>query len=149
MKSCAVTNTGRTYKQRVPKIVWSGQLPTKNMTWEKAKLRLASEEETHELLSETGARSAYYALFRQGATLVPRPLWCVDVDDSIPMNKNVPRLKTSEYAYKATKEEKWKVRLKGPVEREFLFCTVLGEDLLPFMVRRQRLFVLPVVVDGE
>jgi hypothetical protein len=150
VKSCVITNTGTPIKTHVPKVVWAGQLPTKNMTWEMARKRLNREDDTHELLVQGDAMSPYYfPRSLQGATLVPRPLWSVDIDDSVPLNRKVPRLKTSAYAYMATKEEKWKVRIKGQVEREFLFCTVIGEDLLPFVVRRLSMYVLPVVINGD
>jgi hypothetical protein len=149
VKSCVITNTGKPSRPDVPKVIWSGQLPTKNMTWDQARLRLRREEATHELLVQGEALSPYYyPLSLQGATLVPRPLWSVDIDNSTPLNSKTPRLKTSGYAYKATKEEKWRVRLNGAVEREFLFCTVIGEDLLPFLVRRLSMYVLPVVIEG-
>lgn len=150
VKSCVITNTGMPYKTHVPKVVWSGQLPTKNMTWDTARLRLDREDETHELLVQGDARSVYYfPRFLQGATLTPRPLWSVQVDDSASLNLRTPRLKTSDYAYKATKEERWKVRLKGQVEKEFLFSTVIGEDLLPFVVRHLTMCVLPVIVNDN
>jgi hypothetical protein len=129
-------------------VVWSGQLPTKNLTLEKATLRLEREEAIHTLLCGGDARSAYYHSFLQGATLTPRPLWNVEVDSSSTLNVAAPRLKTADRAYQATKEERWKVRLRGPVETEFLFFTVIGEDLLPFLVRGFRMCVLPVVVDS-
>lgn len=68
----------------------------------------------------------------------------VDVDDSVPLNSSRPMLKTAEDAYKNCKEKKWKLRVKGPVEKEFLFATALSEDILPFCVRGLRLVVLPV-----
>jgi hypothetical protein len=150
VKCCVVENTGKTYRTNVPKVVWSGQLPKKNMTWDQVRHLLTHTEADHELLGGEDVRSPYYyALSLQGATLVPRTLWSVDIDTSVPLNVKIPRLKTSEYSFNATKEEKWHIRLKGQVERQFLFCTVLGEDLLPFFIRHLRLYVLPVLIDGD
>ena len=150
VKCCVVEDTGEKFKTHVPEVVWSGQLPKKNLPLSQALPFLKRKEDTHELLSGGEVKSPYYyALSLQGATLVPRTLWSVDIDDSVRLNLTTPRVKTSEYAYKATKEEKWEVRLQGPVESEFLFGTVLGEDLLPFAVRHLTLYVLPVVVNGN
>ncbi|HET9283646.1 MAG TPA: N-6 DNA methylase [Candidatus Angelobacter sp.] len=150
VKSCVVENTGEAHTTHVPKIVWSGKLPKKNMTLDKARHFLKQAREDHELLEAGDVKSPhYYALSIQGATLVPRTLWSVDIDDSVPLNIKLPRLKTSKYAYSATKEEKWTVRFRGSVEREFIFCTVLGEDLLPFGIRHLTMYVLPIVINGE
>ena len=113
VKSCVVENTGKVHTTSVPKVVWSGQLPRKNMILEQARHFLRHSEDDHELLAQGEVKSPYYyALSIQGATLMPRTLWSVDLDASAPLNLKLPRFKTSEYAYKGTKEQKWKVRFK-------------------------------------
>lgn len=57
-------------------------------------------------------------------------------------------LKTSQGAYKLCKEKKWKLKVKGPVEKEFLFATALSDDILPFFVRNLTLCVLPIATRG-
>ena len=85
----------------------------------------------------------------QGATLNPHTLWLVEIDNSVPLNLARPMLKTSEESYRLCKEKKWKLRVRGPVEREFLFATALSEDILPFCIRDLRLAVLPVWVKDD
>jgi hypothetical protein len=55
-------------------------------------------------------------------------------------------VKTSADAFRLCKEEKWKLRVKGPVEGKFLFSTAVSDDILPFFIRALRLTVLPVLL---
>jgi hypothetical protein len=85
----------------------------------------------------------------QGATLNPHTLWFVEIDTSVPLNVSHPLLKTSEEAYSLCKEEKWKLRVSGRIEKDFLFVTVLSDNIVPFVVRGLTLTVLPIVNKGD
>lgn len=100
-------------------------------------------DSVHDFLSSAAEKSPYYRRAFQGATLNPHTLWFVEPDGPI-VNVKRPTLKTSAQAYKLCKEDKWKLKVRGPVERNFLFATALSDDLLPFFVRRLTLSVLPV-----
>src|SRR5208282_5510917 len=86
--------------------------------------------------------------FLQGASLVARCLWFVEPPADRPLNQNAPFLRTAKSA-KATAKETWEVEVEGSVEKDFLFGTVLAEDVLPFAVRKLRLVVLPVAMKGS
>ena len=78
--------------------------------------QLSRKEAVHELSAPGGeVRSPYYfARSLQGATIVPRTLWFVEPAAA-------SRLSTAAYAFRATKEARWKVRIEGMVEPRFLF----------------------------
>ncbi len=126
--------------------IWEGVLPKKNLTLTQSRHLLRSEKSQHDFLDRVHSKSPYFGRAFQGATLNPHTLWFVEPDANVPLNISRPVLKTSEDAYRLCKEKKWKVRLKGPVERELLFATVLSDDILPFFVRGLRLTVLPALV---
>lgn len=146
VRTCVVVEDGALHHGEVPMKVWRGELHRKNIPLKQARHLLSCEETLHEFLATTGGSSPYFARALQGATLNPHTLWFVGVDNSVPLNLSRPMMKTSEDSYRLCKEEKWKLRVKGAVEREFLFATVLSDDILPFFVRGLTLAVLPVMV---
>jgi hypothetical protein len=149
VKSCVTVSDGKVKRKAIPMTVWKGALPKKNLPLAKARPLLSSQQQTHDFLDASVGQSAYYGRAFQGATLNPHTLWLVEIDKNVPLNVSRPMLKTSEEAYKLCKEKKWKLRVKGTVEKEFLFATALSEDILPFCVRDLRLAVLPVWVKDD
>ena len=147
VKSCVVVSAGNVRRTAIPMTLWQGTLPKKNLTLKESRPLLSQEQQRHDFMSRSKGASPYYDRAFQGATLNPHTLWLVDVDDKVPLNVSRPMLKTSEESYKLCKEKKWKLRVRGAVEREFLFGTALSEDILPFCIRSLRLAVLPVWVD--
>jgi hypothetical protein len=147
VKSCVVVSAGKVRRTAIPMTVWKGTLPKKNLTLTECRQLLSHEQKQHDFLSQGEGTSPYYHRAFQGATLNPHSLWLVDVDESVPLNISRPMLKTSEESYKLCKEKKWKLRVRGAVERDFLFATALSDDILPFCVRSLRLVILPVSVD--
>jgi hypothetical protein len=147
VKSCVVISSGKVRRTAIPMTLWKGTLPKKNLTLRDCRPFLSQDEQRHDFMSRSKATSPYYHRAFQGATLNPHTLWLVDIDDKVPLNVSRPMVKTSEDSYKLCKEKKWKLRVRGPIEREFLFGTALSDDILPFCVRSLRLAVLPVSVD--
>jgi len=91
----------------------------------------------------------YKEHFRQGATIVPRALWFVQVKaSSLGFNPSLPPLETAERAKKQAKEPYKGLVLKGNVESHFLYATLLSTDLLPFGYLGYRLVVLPIEPSG-
>jgi hypothetical protein len=149
VKSCVIVTDGPTRRDSIPMTIWDGVLPRKNLTLSQCRHLLHSENSEHDFLDRAHSKSPYFSRAFQGATLNPHTLWFVEPDPSVPLNSSRPMLRTSESAFKLCKEKKWKLKVRGPVEREFLFATVLSDDILPFFVRGLTLTVLPVFVRDD
>jgi methylase of polypeptide subunit release factors len=149
VKSCVVVQDGETRTEQIPMCVWSGTLPRKNLTLDRCKHFLSSERSSHDFLTSTGEGSHYFGFAIQGATLNPHTLWFVEPVPGVSLNSAKPLVRTAETAFAACKEEKWKLKHKGTVESQFLFCTALSENILPFFVRDLRLVVLPSIIRAD
>jgi len=149
VKSCVIATDGPPKRNSIPMTIWQGVLPKKNMTLEQCRHLLSKVKSEHDFLDRSESKSPYFSQVFQGATLNPHTLWFVRPDQKVPLNLSRPMLKTAEDAYKLCKEKKWQLKVKGPVEKEFLFGTVLSDDILPFFVRRLRLAVLPIFVHED
>jgi len=102
-------------------------------------------------LVNAGQKSDYYDNFRQGATIVPRQLWFIEVVVStrVGINPRMPTIKTSQRAIKLAKVQYRDVEMKGQVEGEFLFQTATGSELVPFGHLQLPLVVLPIQANVE
>jgi methylase of polypeptide subunit release factors len=96
--------------------------------------------------SQEKSKVSYYKkLFRQGATLVPRTCWFVEIERSpLGFDPNCPPIKTSEEAIEEAKKPYKDLVLKGRVEKNFLYATLLSKDILPFGHLDYRIVVLPI-----
>jgi methylase of polypeptide subunit release factors len=96
-------------------------------------------------------RASYYAEhFRQGATIVPRSLWFVEVATSpLGFDPSLPPLESGRRARRQAKAPYKDLVLEGNVESRFLYATLLSTDLLPFGHLDYRLVVLPIEPFGE
>ncbi len=131
----------------IPMLRLRGQLPSRNAQLVEAKKHWQSAETAYEPL--TGQRgSLYWEQVIQGATIVPRCLWFVRPPAiARVIDKRRPQLETDTSTERQAKAP-WKgIRLKGSVEAEFLFATMLSEGMLPFGWRQLSLVVLPLVLD--
>jgi hypothetical protein len=96
------------------------------------------------------AESPYRRLFREGATIVPRCFWFVDVKKSkLGSDENLPPLISSERARKEAKKPYQDCIIEGPVESKFIYATLLPVDMVPFGVLRFRTIVLPAMIERE
>jgi SAM-dependent methyltransferase len=101
-------------------------------------------------LQEKNKVSYYKKLFRQGATLVPRTCWFVEIERSpLGFDPNCPPIKTSEEAIKEAKKPYKDLVLKGRIEKDFLYATLLSKDILPFGHLNYRIVVLPIKPVGN
>lgn len=147
----------------VPGETLAGTLPRKNAALKEAEESLAAQE-TSFYLNEIGERSfwsvskgvrakeaSYYKEhFRQGATIVPRALWFVEVMASpLGLDPSLPPLESADRAKKYAKGRWQGLVLKGNVESRFLYATLLSTDLLPFGHFNYRPVVLPIEPTGE
>jgi len=100
---------------------------------------------------DSGIKSDYYKDFTQGATIVPRQLWFVDIikHPKLGIDPRYPNVKTSSRATMLAKEEYKGVELEGQVESKFLFNIVTGSELLPFGHTTLPIAVLPIEPNGR
>lgn len=95
--------------------------------------------------------SSFYArYFKQGATIVPRSFWFVQIKPS-PLGFDTvrPPLETDPRAIQMAKRPYHDVRFTGNVESDFLYATLLSTDLLPFGHLDYRLAVLPIKPEDD
>jgi len=128
----------------------------KTMKVEEGSLYLCAKGERSFLCpSEEGLiveqRSPYHARFRQGATIVPRNFWFVDIKphSMFGIDPATPQVETAAAADEAAKEPYKGIILRGKVESEFLYATLLSTDIIPFGHLDFRVVVLPLLHEGD
>lgn len=96
-------------------------------------------------------RSPYHSLFKQGATIVPRNFWFVDIKPHLKLgiNPSAPYVETSEASEKTAKENYKGISFKGNIEKDFLYATLLSTDIVPFGFLDFRIVVLPLIQEDE
>ena len=143
--------------------VLSGKLERKNASLAEAESALTVEDVAFSLHTrgkrsfwgtekDTGTKGAsfYKARFSQGATIVPRSFWFVQIKSSpVGINPYLPPLETADRARAEAKNAYKSVFLEGNVESPFLYATLLSTDLLPFGHLDYRLLVLPIEPEGD
>jgi len=140
----------------------SGSLPRRNASLLEAECALKVEE-VQFFLNQRGKRSFwavtkgvhgaasfYKNLFKNGATIYPRPFWFVEIVPSpLGFDPNLPPLVTSRRAQEQAKDAYRGIVFKGNVESRFLYATLLSTDLLPFGHLDYRLVALPIEPEGD
>jgi len=95
---------------------------------------------------ENHKESYYKKQFLRGADIYPRIFWFVQVRKSpIGFNINTIPLETDNYTIKNAKEPYKNIQIKGNIENNFLYSTLLGSDLIPFGHLPFRDIVLPII----
>jgi hypothetical protein len=91
-------------------------------------------------------RSYYYDEFSQGATIVPRSFWFVDIKPhpTFGINPKTPFVESSQRAIENAKPPYKDMKLCGNVESEFIFGTLTGSELVPFGYLGIETIVLPL-----
>ncbi|MBX2974532.1 MAG: N-6 DNA methylase [Ignavibacteriaceae bacterium] len=143
-------------------IIFNGKLTSHNCKYSVAK-EFLKEEASKFFYAKQGSSSAltkrkykaqnkvnpYKAAFRQGATIVPRCFYFVELTQDTPkdFDDRIINIKTSE-AIKPDAKMPWKeIELHGKIESRFLFRTALSKSILPFALYKPDLIVLPVTID--
>lgn len=137
--------------------VFNGKLDSKNESWKSARKKL-NHKNTRFYLNEAEERSflgekrlenylsgsIYEKEFGQGATLVPRNFWFVDVKPhpKLGINPEKPYVETTEIKY--AKGNYKNVEMSGNVDNRFLFATLRGSEIVPFYHLPFKVCVLPV-----
>lgn len=108
---------------------------------------LSESEEGH--LQED--RSYYYKFIKRGADIIPRAFWFVDIKPhpKLGINTSAPYVETSEASEKTAKENYKGISLKGNIEKDFLYATLLSTDIVPFGFLDFRIVVLPLIQEWE
>jgi methylase of polypeptide subunit release factors len=98
----------------------------------------------------------YKKLFKQGAIIVPRVFYFVDVAMAYPKGwekdfdwrtDRTLVLKTAE-SIKPDSKAPWKgIEYTGKIESEFIYRTALSRSILPFALYKPDLIVLPIIIE--
>lgn len=142
--ACVLIATKGEEFQEAQVVVLRGELPRKNASLAEAQGCL--EMTPGELPGLTEERhSPYRDRFINGATIYPRTLWFVrPPKGALAIDRSRPYLETDPSVDRQAKPP-WKgLRIEGAVESNFLYATLLGDDLVPFGYRRLRRVVLPI-----
>jgi len=142
--------------------IFSGKLSGKNMTLKEAKESLKIEKKklylgkigrrsfiSEEKISLEGEESWYFKHFSQGATIVPRQFWFVDTKSHSKLggNPSTPFVKTSKRATDMAKPQYKDVFIEGNIEKEFLFGTLTGSEIVPFGNLGVQTVLLPLEIE--
>jgi len=97
---------------------------------------------------QVSLRGSYYKkYFNQGATLVPRNFWFVDIQKhpTFGIDPNKPYIKTSQLVAEDAKPPYQDVILEGNIEKQFLYATLRGSEIVPFTHLPFLTVILPVM----
>lgn len=124
-----------------------------NEKWFYVKQGKASAFSTSKAKKQTKI-NPYKKYFKQGATIVPRTFYFVDVDmayekgwekDFDWTDRNI-NLKTAKSVMKDAKQP-WKdIRFNGFMPSKYIFRTALSKNILPFALYKPELVVLPIEI---
>lgn len=149
---------------QIPGIELRARLPQHNASWEVAK-DLLKEQQVIYRLNNLGKATAwstqiqtevqqpnpYKALFKQGATIVPRTFYFVDLAN--PEIADISTVTTNIMTAKAVVADAkmpWKdVSLKGFMEGRYLFRTALSRSILPYCIYKPDLVTLPIKIEEQ
>jgi SAM-dependent methyltransferase len=125
---------------------YAGKLDEKNLRLSSAIKQLSTSDYMYVPPSIPTGRSWYYDRVREGATLVPRSLWFVDfeVHETLGVDVSRPFVKTSEDVLGGAKEPWRGIEVRGNVEADFIYATLLGGDIVSFGFSKLRSVVLPI-----
>jgi hypothetical protein len=149
-----------TAKESIPVEIWQGHLPGRDLPWDKvadsfsitkAKARVIWLGKHSAMSIGLGSKSAtspspYAKAFKNGATIYPRNLYFVSVDDldSKPDPDRLYSVKTDEENALDSKPPYKEVRLSGNIEGRFLFSSAISRHVLPFVLLKPSSVVLPL-----
>jgi hypothetical protein len=140
---------------------FKGNLPVHNCNYQTAKEKLQETKAKYYYIKQ-GRSSAYSmrntqtisdenpykALFRQGATIVPRAFYFIDLEQDTPddwIDRTI-NIKTSEDIKKDAKAPWNEIEFSGKIESRFLFRTALSKNILPFALHEPVLVALPITI---
>jgi|YNPNPStandDraft_1061719.scaffolds.fasta_scaffold22313_2 SAM-dependent methyltransferase len=132
-------------QKKVRTIHLAGELPIRNASLKIALDHLRKTETFFVPPIATG-QSPYLERIVNGASIYPRCLWFVRPPQDVKvLPQQRPPLETDPRVERQAKRPWNSVRLRGSVEADFLFATLLSDNMLPFGWRALSLIVLPLV----
>ncbi|MCU0457659.1 MAG: N-6 DNA methylase [Bacteroidales bacterium] len=143
-------------------LLFVGKLPSHNCTYEEAK-PLLMETDIILFYAKQGKATAYSThktqkrdrinpykeKFKQGATLVPRTLYFIELTQDPPpdFEDRTINIKTSNQVIPEAKTP-WKdLSLSGRIESKFIFKTALSRSILPYALLQPDYVVLPITIN--
>lgn len=123
------------------------KLTENQVTWFYSKQDKASAFSTSKQKKQI-AVNPYKRLFKQGATIVPRTFYFVELTQENPpdFEDRIINLKTSD-AVKPDSKPPWRdITFSGKIESKFIFRTAIGKSILPFIMFQTDLVVLPITI---
>jgi type I restriction-modification system DNA methylase subunit len=147
-------------KDRLPVLEWAGKLPGRDVNWDTARTCLHADEKEGRAIY-LGSRAAlstgpgatspskpseYQALFKQGATIVPRSIYFVrvnELDGKVNPDRQYWAETEPEQAAQAKKPYE-DVKMSGLVEGRFIFTTAVSRHLVPYSLLDPVTVVLPI-----
>lgn len=140
---------------------FSGRLPAHNCNFKAAAPKL-TEEDVRLFYLKQGRSSAlstreqtkpskpnpYKKEFKQGATIVPRAFYFVDVNQPTPpdLKDRIISVRTAAASHGDAKPPWTSIDLKGRIESRFFFYTAISKSILPFAMFRPSMVVLPITI---
>jgi type I restriction-modification system DNA methylase subunit len=127
------------------------KLVFKSTTWFYSKLQQRSAF-TDKIIKQNKGISYYDKYFKQGATIVPRNCYFVDITQDYNKGDLTDRYLQAQTSEASITEAKppWKqIRLSGTIHSSFLFYTALAKNIIPFGLIEPPLVLLPIRIDKE
>jgi hypothetical protein len=165
---CAVLFTEKTKKKKnilsqgFEGNIFKGKLPFSNCNLQTASEYLVEEIKSFYYIKQGNSsalstrklknqqkENPYRELFKNGATIYPRPFFFVELNQEIPIDwdDRTLNLKTDS---KLDAKPPWKgLVINGRVESKFIFRTALGKSILPYLLFEPSLIVLPILLKME
>lgn len=142
---------------------FSGRLPYHNCHYDIASNKLIETNVTWYIASQGNTTAfsnrkskkqknfnPYKSKFKQGATIVPRAFYFVDINQEYPedFDDRIINIKTAN-SIKADAKAPWNdIDLSGQINSQFLFRTAISRSILPFNLYKPDLVVLPIVINN-
>ena len=143
---------------------FTASLPAHNCNLKSVKSKF-TENETMWYYSKQGSETAftdakrkstnkinpYKKLFKQGATIVPRTFYFIELTQEMPADfeDRIINITTSD-AVQPDAKVPWKgLKFNGKIESQFVFRTALSKSILPFILYNPDLVVLPLLIDFD
>jgi len=136
-----------------------GRLSTHNAKFEEAENRLTYSKSKW-YYSKLGSASAftdykfksskntnhYKSLFKQGATIVPRNFYFIELEQDIPPDwkDRILSARTNEEVRKQAKPPWKSLILKNRISSDFIFHTAIAKNIIPYAMHLTELVVLPI-----
>jgi len=123
------------------------KLTENSVTWYYAKQGKATAFSTRKSSTQKNV-NPYKKRFKQGATIVPRAFYFVDLNQGIPedFNNRIINIKTAD-SIKADSKAPWKgLDFSGRIESNFIYRTALTKSILPFVLFKPGFVTLPIEI---